>query len=126
MSKYIALLLAASALAGCCLSPNGCYPPVAGAPIAWDGLGSPPAEMSESAAAQPEDAPKHPSQPKKKIAAGQAGASAAEPKRKLEGRDAYIQQEAEDRAAEEKLTRKLTICSNCLPARTQNDASANR
>ena len=126
MSRYIGLFLIAAALGGCCLSPNGCYAPVAGAPIAWDGLGSPPADAAEPPVAQAADRPKKPSQPKKQIVTGPLGESATEPKRKLEGRDIYLQEEAADRAAEEKLTKKLMICSNCMPARTQDDASASR
>ena len=42
--KLIALLVACSALTGCCASGTGCSvpPATAGAPIAWDGLGEPP------------------------------------------------------------------------------------
>jgi hypothetical protein len=126
MSRYIALFLVAAALGGCCLSPNGCYAPIAATPTAWDGLGSPPTDATEPAVVQAEDRPKKPSSPKKQVVAAPLGESATEPKRKVEGKDVYLQQEAADRAAEERLTRKLMICSNCMPGRTQDDASASR
>ena len=118
MSKYIALILASTALAGCCVSGNGCYLPPAGAPLAWDGLGSAPAETAELS----EDRPRKATRPKKEIIIGPIGGVAAEPKPKLEGREAYLQQEAADRADEARLTKKLTICTNCMPARTKAEA----
>ena len=124
MSKYIALILASAALAGCCLSPNGCYAPLPGAPIAWDGLGTAPTETETTGAT--EDRPKKTARAKrakKEIIVGPIGATAAEPKPKLTGREAFLQQEAADRLDEERLTKKLKICSDCLPARTKDDAS---
>ena len=120
MSKYIALILASTALAGCCVSGNGCYLPPVGAPIAWDGLGSAPTETADA----PEDRPaRKAAQRKKEIIIGPIGGVAAEPKPKLEGREAYLQQEAADRADEARLTKKLTICSNCMPTPTKLDAN---
>jgi hypothetical protein len=121
MSKYIALIFASTALAGCCLSPNGCYAPLPGAPIAWDGLGTAPTESETTGAT--EVRPRKTARQKKEIILGPIGAAAAEPKPQLTGREAYLQQEAADRADEEKLTKRLMICSNCLPARTSDDAS---
>ena len=121
LSKYIALILASAALAGCCLSPNGCYAPLPGAPIAWDGLGTAPTETETTGAT--EDRPKKTARAKKEIIVGPIGAASAEPKVKLTGREAFLQQEAADRLDEERLTKKLKICSDCLPARTRDDAS---
>ena len=42
LTKFMVLLVAGSALTGCCASGTGCATPTAGAPIAWDGLGEPP------------------------------------------------------------------------------------
>jgi len=124
LSKYIALILASAALAGCCLSPNGCYAPLPGAPIAWDGLGTAPTETETTGAT--EDRPRKTARAKrakKEIIVGPIGAASAEPKPKLTGREAFLQQEAADRLDEERLTKKLKICSDCLPARTSDDAS---
>ena len=121
ISKYIALVFASTALAGCCLSPNGCYAPLPGAPVAWDGLGTAPTETETTGAT--EDRPRKTARVKKEIIIGPIGAAAAEPKPKLTGREAFLQQEAADRVEEEKLTKKLKICSDCLPARTSDDAN---
>jgi hypothetical protein len=121
MSKYIALIFSSIALAGCCLSPNGCYAPLPGAPIAWDGLGTAPTETETTGAT--EDRPRKTARAKKQIIVGPIGAASAEPKVKLTGREAFLQQEAADRLDEERLTKKLKICSDCLPARTSNDVS---
>ena len=43
LTRFMVLLVAGTALAGCCASGTGCSTtPMAGAPIAWDGLGEPP------------------------------------------------------------------------------------
>ena len=43
LARFMVLLVAGTALAGCCASGTGCSTtPMAGAPIAWDGLGEPP------------------------------------------------------------------------------------
>ena len=43
LTKFMVLLVAGSALTGCCASGTGCSTTqTAGAPIAWDGLGEPP------------------------------------------------------------------------------------
>ena len=43
LTKIMVLLVAGSALTGCCASGTGCSTTqTAGAPIAWDGLGEPP------------------------------------------------------------------------------------
>ena len=51
-TKFMALLVAGVALSGCCLSGTGCNAPVAGAPIAWDGLGEAPTENSAEPAGE--------------------------------------------------------------------------
>ena len=48
LTRFMVLLVAATALAGCCASGTGCSTtPMAGAPIAWDGLGTPPTANDE-------------------------------------------------------------------------------
>ncbi len=43
LTKFLVLLVAGSALTGCCVSGTGCATTqTAGAPIAWDGLGEAP------------------------------------------------------------------------------------
>ena len=113
ISKCIVFLLGAVALAGCCVSGNGCYAPVAGvgaAPIAWDGLGSPPTDTAEV----PESRPKKTTRAKHEIIVGPIGdVSSAGRNPKSQADEAFEDQEAADRAAETKLTRQLKICNNC-------------
>jgi hypothetical protein len=127
MSKFIALILASTALAGCCVSGHGCYSPLPGVPLAWQGLGPAPteaAQLTEDRPSQPtEDRPRKPSRSKKEVIIGPIGELAAEAKRKLEGIDPLVQQEAADRADEEKLAKRLMICGNCLPARSNDEAT---
>jgi hypothetical protein len=109
ISKCIVFLVGAVALAGCCLSGNGCYAPVAGAPTAWDGLGSPPTETAEV----PENQPKKNTRPKKEITAGPIGDVSARANAKPQADEAWAEQEAADQADETKLKRQLKICNNC-------------
>src|SRR4051794_526353 len=112
MLKVIALTFVATALAGCCVAGNGCYSPVANVPLAWDGLGTAPRELGQPS----ENRSRRTSGPKREIIVGAVEAAAAEPKPQLKGREAYVQQEAADRAAQERLSKKLVICTNCMPA----------
>jgi|tagenome__1003787_1003787.scaffolds.fasta_scaffold20971894_4 hypothetical protein len=123
MSRILALLFVAATVAGCCISGNGCYAPVAGAPLSWDGLGSPPTETADATAGVPEERPRKNSRPKKEIIVGPIGGVGAEPKPKLEGREAYLAEEAEQLAAEARLTKKLVICTNCMPARSKAEVT---
>ena len=110
--KCVAFLFAAGALAGCCVSGNGCYAPLPGTPIAWDGLGSAPTETAQAT----EYRQRKNARSKKEIIIGPIGGVAAEPP-KPEAKEAWAQQEAADRADEAKLTKQLIICRNCLPSR---------
>ena len=98
ISKCIALLFAAIALAGCCMSGNGCYAPIAGAPVAWDGLGAAPTEDAD------EYKPKRTSR---------RNAAAARPDRATDPDDQWSQEQAADREADAKLRKQLKICSSC-------------
>jgi hypothetical protein len=127
MSKFIVLILAATALGGCCVSGHGCYSPLPGVPLAWQGFAPAPTEAVQLTEDRPiqltEDRPRKATRSKKEIIVGPIGEMAAGPKRKLEGIDALVQQEAADRVDEEKLAKRLMICSNCLPARSNDEAT---
>jgi hypothetical protein len=118
--KCIAILFVVATLTGCCVSGSGCYAPSAGAPTAWDGLGSAPAENAVGA----EDRPRKSARSKKEIIIGPIGDVGAEPSRSPEAQDAWAQQEAADRAEEAKLTKQLMICRNCQPAPAHDNATA--
>ncbi|HEY6433390.1 MAG TPA: hypothetical protein VIZ17_15530 [Acetobacteraceae bacterium] len=111
-SKWVAFLFSAIALSGCCASGTGCYAPVAGTPVAWDGLGPSPDEESRVVADRAgvtEDQPKRPAKPVVRPAGGGTAASSVKP----HSDQWWAQKEAEDRDAEKALTRKLVICRGC-------------
>jgi len=118
ISKSVVFLFSAIALGGCCISGNGCYAPVAGAPIAWDGLGSPPTDVTEVS----EDQPKKKTRPRREIIVGPLGDVAAAPNSRSQAGESWAQQEAADQADEIRLKNKLRICSNCMAAPAREDA----
>jgi hypothetical protein len=118
-SKWIALLFSAIALAGCCASGTGCYAPVAGTPVAWDGLGPPPDDQPRvvTAAGVIEEQPRRPAKPAIRPNGGGTAASAIKP----HSDEWWAQKEAEDRNAEKALARKLIICRGCSSSSTKED-----
>jgi hypothetical protein len=117
ISRCIVFLVGAVALAGCCVSGNGCYAPLPGTPTAWDGLDPAP---TGTAAQATEYRPRKIARPKNEIIIGPLGDVPAEPPRPQE---AWAQQEAADRADEAKLKKQLMICRNCLPAPAHDDTT---
>ena len=123
--KCIAFVVAALTLANCCVSGTGCAP-VAGTPVAWDGLGTPPTED-----AQPAEAPSKPhARAGREIIVGPLGAPASDRngktqlKDKAQLKDAWEQEQAADQADDAKLKRKLMICRTCLAGESAHDAAA--
>jgi hypothetical protein len=114
--KWLALLVAAFMLAGCCALGNGCAPE-SGAPVAWDGLGSAPASDAPPVELQPAK----PTRAKKEIIPGPLDAAAAEqngktqpnaqPKTQPKGQ--WEQEQAADQEDDAKLKRQLMICRTC-------------
>jgi hypothetical protein len=119
ISRSVVFLFSAIALGGCCISGNGCYAPVAGAPIAWDGLGSPPTDVAEASEDQPK---KKKTRPRREIIVGPLGDVAAAPNTRSQASESWAQQEAADQADEIRLKNKLRICSNCMTAPAREDA----
>ncbi len=120
ISKSVVFLFSAIALGGCCISGNGCYAPVAGAPIAWDGLGSPPTDVAEVSEDQPK---KKKTRPRREIIVGPLGDVAGAPSSRSQAGESWAQQEAADQADEIRLKNKLRICSNCMTAPAREDAT---
>jgi hypothetical protein len=114
--KCIALLAAALMLTNCCASGNGCAP-VAGSPVAWDGLGIAPTEDT-----QPLDL--KPARAKRDIVAGPLEAASGGRKNKVQPTDQWEQQQAADQDEEARLKRKLVICRNCTAGETARDDTA--
>jgi hypothetical protein len=106
--KYLAILFASFALAGCCLSGNGCYAPLTETPVAWDGLGSAPTENGD------EYKPKRNSSRKHEIIVGPLNDTAAQSDHlKSQSNDRWATEQAANREADAKLTKQLMICRNC-------------
>jgi hypothetical protein len=103
ISRCIALFLA-SLLAGCCASGVGCNAPAAGGPVAWDGLGVPPAE---NAAANGALRARDPGKRKKDRQIDTLPVS------NPQGGDKYEREQAADEAADARLNEQLKICRNC-------------
>jgi hypothetical protein len=116
--KLIALLVACSALTGCCVSGTGCSAPTAtaGAPVAWDGLGEPPTSGDGQAA---------PAQPKRRTARNRDREIILGPLNDAAPRettastgaksayDAWTRLPNEDPEADARLKRQIKICQNC-------------
>lgn len=109
IAKCIVFLGSAIALGGCCISGSGCYAPAPGAPIAWDGLGSPPTDVAEASESQP----KKKTRPKREIIVGPLGDVSARSSARPQPSETWAQEDAADQADEIKLKRQLRICSNC-------------
>jgi hypothetical protein len=122
MTKWIALFFSAIALAGCCASGTGCYAPVAGTPVAWDGLGPPPDDQPQVVTERGviEDQPRRPA----KTVVRPAGSGIAASGIKPHSDQWWAQKEAEDRDAEKALTRKLVICRGCSSSTKEDEATS--
>jgi hypothetical protein len=104
--------LTAVVLAGC--ASSGCYP-VAGTPIAWEGLGR---SRYDSA---PATKPKAKRQAKAETVA-EPNYDAIDPSGvKPHSNEWWALREAADRAADAALARKLVICRGCLPPPAKDD-----
>ena len=111
LTRFMVLLVAGSALAGCCASGTGCSTtPMAGAPIAWDGLGEPPTAN---------DVPGEERQPAKRktarnreIILGPLNGAPAQSDAKARY-DEWTRQPNEDVEADARLARQTKICKGC-------------
>jgi hypothetical protein len=117
--RCIAFIVAALTLANCCVSGTTCAP-VAGGPVAWDGLGTPPTEDVQPAEAPP----RQHARAGREIIVGPLGAPASERNGKAQLKDAWEQEQAADQADDAKLKRKLMICRTCLAGESARDDAA--
>ena len=115
LTRIMVLLVAGSALTGCCASGTGCSTQTAGAPIAWDGLGEPPTAN---------DAPGDEKRPQKRKTARNreiilGPLNGAPPRETSAGSDAkarydeWTRQPNEDVEADARLARQTKICRGC-------------
>jgi hypothetical protein len=119
ISRCIAFLAAALLLANCCGLGNGCAP-TAGAPLAWDGLGSAPTENAPPMELKPK---KHASADRE-IVDRRRDAAAAEPNQRLQPNDSWEERHAADQVEEARLKRKLIICSACTGESARSETFA--
>ena len=113
LTRIMVLLVAGSALTGCCASGTGCSTTqTAGAPIAWDGLGEPPTA---------DDAPGEEKRPAKRKTARNReiilgplnGAPPRETSDTKARYDEWTRQPNEDVEADARLARQTRICKGC-------------
>ncbi len=112
-TKLIALLVACSALSGCCVSGTGCSAPAPGTPLAWDGLGQPPTADGEPAG--PPSKPVRRAAPSRdrEIVLGPLN-GAPPPQSDAKARyDDWTRAPNEDAEADARLARQTKICKGC-------------
>jgi hypothetical protein len=116
ISKCVACVLAALALAGCCASGTTCDAPMAGPHTAWDGLGPAPDENVKSADVKPTRV----SRPRDGSVRPVADVTR---ERKPQGKEEWEQQQAAEKADEARLSKKIIICSGCSAPSSQGEGS---
>ena len=111
LTKLLALLIACTALTGCCASGTGCSTtPMAGAPIAWDGLGEPPT-ANDAPGEEPRPA-KRKTARNREIILGPLNDAPARSDAKARY-DEWTRQPNEDVEADARLARQTKICRGC-------------
>jgi hypothetical protein len=109
--KLLALLIACTALTGCCASGTGCSTtPMAGAPIAWDGLGEPP--TANAARGEEKRPAKRKTARNREIILGPLNDAPSRSDAKARY-DEWTRQPNEDIEADARLARQTKICKGC-------------
>ena len=111
LTRIMVLLVAGSALTGCCASGTGCSTTqTAGAPIAWDGLGEPPT-ANDAPGEEPRPA-KRKTARNREIILGPLNDAPARSDAKARY-DEWTRQPNEDIEADARLARQTKICKGC-------------
>jgi hypothetical protein len=108
--KLLALLIACTALTGCCASGTGCSTQTAGAPIAWDGLGEPPTANDVPGEEKPPA--KRKTARNREIILGPLNDAPSRSDAKARYED-WTRQPNEDIEADARLARQTKICKGC-------------
>jgi len=108
--KLLALLIACTALTGCCASGTGCSTQTAGAPIAWDGLGEPPTANDVPGEEKPPA--KRKTARNREIILGPLNDAPSRSDAKARYED-WTRQPNEDVEADARLARQTKICRGC-------------
>jgi hypothetical protein len=119
ISRVVALLFGAFALAGCCMSGQGCYAPISTAPFAFEP--SAPASDADLDAPRKKVAQKLPAQklPVQKLSDqkpsdnGLPNGTAAQRNAMAQDGGSWEDEQAADREADAKLSSQLKICRGC-------------
>ena len=111
LTRFMVLLVAGTALAGCCASGTGCSTtPMAGAPIAWDGLGEPP--TANDAPGEERRPAKRKTARNREIILGPLNGAPAQSDAKAQYDD-WTRRPNEDADADARLARQTKICKGC-------------
>jgi hypothetical protein len=110
LTKLLALLIAGTALTGCCVSGTGCATPTAGTPIACDGLGEPP--TANDAPGEEQRPAKRKTARNREIILGPLNDTPARSDAKARYED-WTRQPNEDVEADARLARQTKICRGC-------------
>jgi hypothetical protein len=110
LTKLLALLIAGTALTGCCASGTGCATPTSGTPIAWDGLGEPP--TANDAPGEEKRPAKRKTARNREIVLGPLNDAPARSDAKARYED-WTRQPNEDVEADARLARQTKICKGC-------------
>ena len=111
LTRFMVLLVAGSALAGCCASGTGCSTtPMAGAPIAWDGLGEPP--TANDVPGEEKRPAKRKTARNREIILGPLNGAPAQSDAKARYDD-WTRRPNEDAEADARLARQTKICKGC-------------
>jgi hypothetical protein len=108
--RLLALLIACTALTGCCASGTGCSTQTAGAPIAWDGLGEPP--TANDAPGEEKPPAKRRTARNREIILGPLNDAPSRSDAKARY-DEWTRQPNEDVEADARLARQTKICKGC-------------
>ena len=108
--KLLALLIAGTALTGCCASGTGCSTTTPGTPIAWDGLGEPP--TANDAPGEEKRPAKRRTARNREIILGPLNDVTAQSDAKARY-DEWTRQPNEDVEADARLARQTKICRGC-------------
>jgi hypothetical protein len=119
--RFIVLVLAALALAGCCASSTGCYVAIPGVPTAWDGDGARPDDDEAALRKKSVKRPKSAMGIAGSQVGARAGALADARGEVVPPTDVFAAKDAADRDADARLMRKLMICRGCLPPAADED-----
>jgi hypothetical protein len=118
ISRVVALLFGAFALAGCCMSGQGCYAPISTAPFAFEPSAPSDADLDapRKKVAQKLPAQKLPVQDlsaQKLPVDGGPNGNAAQRNAMAQDGGSWEDEQAADREADAKLSSQLKICRGC-------------